>query len=271
MAAFRYWRFIVLENHGDNISAVVDEIDLRTSAGGSRLSVTGNGTASASSVYPGIGSAAGAFDGVVYNTHPSANAWWTNTSVGFPAWIEWDFGAGNEQDINWMGLTNVDTGAAATGSVKRGMLVCSNDRLAWKHHVGVVEHPNTQAATVGYSAGTGVGVSEASAAASDPTSDGLPTILNLPGMVDLENSGDGVISGTVKIDGDPLDTPVRRQVILLREPGAFAIRETWSDLVTGAYEFSGINRRYKYTVLAYDNTHSYRAVLADNVTPDLMT
>lgn len=272
MAAHRYWRLFITVNNGDSLTAV-DELDLRASGGGSRLSVTGNGTATASSTYPGGGgnyAPSGAFDGVAFSTNPSPNAWFSNTT-GTPWWLKWDFGAGNAQDINWMGLTNVPLAPNVVNAVKRAVLQWSDDDAAWTSHIFVNDHDVTAGATSIYTFDSSAGACDGGRLFV-PFEMELPDRTMLPAsmvlLADVEHGGAGVISGTVKIDGDPTDTPVRRRVVLLREPDAVAVRETWSDAVTGAYAFTGVNLAYRYTVLAYDHTHSYRAVVADNVTPD---
>ena len=75
------------------------------------------------------------------------------------------------------------------------------------------------------------------------------------------------LSGTVKYKNTPTNTPVHRKVWLLREPGMRPIATTWSDATTGAYEFRYIAGGYKYTVVSFDYTQNYRAVIADNLPP----
>lgn len=84
---------------------------------------------------------------------------------------------------------------------------------------------------------------------------------------DMEHGGDGLIKGTVKVKGAPNNVPVARKVRLIRDVDAICIRETWSDPVTGAYTFAEIDRSVSYTVLSYDYTESFRAVVADRVVP----
>lgn len=81
---------------------------------------------------------------------------------------------------------------------------------------------------------------------------------------DVQDGGTGRVSGTVKETGAPADVPVHRKVRLLEETGGRTIRETWSDPVTGYYEFNDLSRAQKYTVISYDYLHNYRAVIADN-------
>ena len=83
--------------------------------------------------------------------------------------------------------------------------------------------------------------------------------------------GQGRIPGTVKKDADPADLPLRRRVRLIREIDGRVIRETWSDAATGEYLFTGVSEHETYTVISYDHAHEYRAVVADNITPDVMS
>lgn len=82
--------------------------------------------------------------------------------------------------------------------------------------------------------------------------------------------GRGRIAGTVKEKANPTDKPVARRVRLYREPDGRLIRTVWSDPVTGAYEFYGIPMDAKYTVVSHDYLSLYRAVLADNLAPELI-
>jgi hypothetical protein len=88
-------------------------------------------------------------------------------------------------------------------------------------------------------------------------------------LQDTAYGGDGRVAGTVKVKGAP-DYAVYRRVRLIRERDGVFIRETWSHPVTGAYVFDGVDRTQKYTVLSYDHTFNFRAVVADNLTPEVM-
>lgn len=77
--------------------------------------------------------------------------------------------------------------------------------------------------------------------------------------------GRGSLTGTVKNLGSP-NQPVRRRVQLIHEKTGFVIRETLSDAVTGEYTFSEISPQGTYSVVAYDHTGTFRAVVADNLT-----
>lgn len=83
--------------------------------------------------------------------------------------------------------------------------------------------------------------------------------------------GQGSIPGTVKKDADPADLPLSRRVRLIREIDGRVIREAWSDAATGEYLFTGVSEHETYTVISYDHAHEYRAVVADNITPDVMS
>lgn len=97
-----------------------------------------------------------------------------------------------------------------------------------------------------------------------------PRVASLLNPFDRVDGGPGRIVGTVKEKNTPANTPLKRRVVLLSMPGSRAMRETWSDPVTGAYEFKEIAVDRTYTVLAYDHTGVYRGVVADNLTPELM-
>lgn len=81
--------------------------------------------------------------------------------------------------------------------------------------------------------------------------------------------GPGVIAGTVKEKGTP-DRPLVRRVQLISENTRVLVAETWSD-ATGDYRFEFIDPAQRYTVVSYDHEHLYRAVIADNLQPQLMS
>lgn len=85
---------------------------------------------------------------------------------------------------------------------------------------------------------------------------------------DIHFGGNGVIAGTVKEKGSP-DQPLMRQVLLISENARTLVADTWSD-ANGNYRFERIDPAQRYTVVSYDHLHLYRAVVADNLRPDLM-
>jgi hypothetical protein len=80
-------------------------------------------------------------------------------------------------------------------------------------------------------------------------------------------TGRGRVRGTVKVTPD---TPVSRRVRLIREVDGMVIREGTSDPVTGAYDFQFVDELQKWTVVSYDFENLFRAVIADNLTAELM-
>lgn len=94
--------------------------------------------------------------------------------------------------------------------------------------------------------------------------------LRLTRTTDLLSGGKGVIRGTVFEKGTP-NLVLKRKVRVHRESNGEAVQQTWSDAETGAYTFVGLDPRVKYTVIAYDYKHNYRAVVADNLTPEVPT
>lgn len=99
---------------------------------------------------------------------------------------------------------------------------------------------------------------------SQPTHSALGVLLQTNNAAPA--AGRGSIIGTVKEKGAP-NMPVKRRVILVDERSMSAFAETWSDAVTGAYRFDNLDTALKFTVLSYDHTGNYRAVIADGQVP----
>ena len=79
---------------------------------------------------------------------------------------------------------------------------------------------------------------------------------------DYQFGGKGRIAGTVKEKGTP-DQPLQRRVQLYDETSKIMTREVWSDPTTGAYVFENIDPTLTYTIISYDYTGAYRAVMAN--------
>ena len=93
-------------------------------------------------------------------------------------------------------------------------------------------------------------------------------------MPDLQTGmlgkGVGRVHGTVKLKSEPENTPLRRKVWLLRQRDGVKIRETWSDALTGAYEFKYIDEEQLWTVISFDHTHDKGCVSADGLVPEVI-
>lgn len=87
---------------------------------------------------------------------------------------------------------------------------------------------------------------------------------------DVEDFGVHRVQGTVKEKSTPDNIPLRRRVQLYHQRSGRMIRELWSDEVTGAYSFDYIRGDAVYFVVAFDHLQNYRAVIADNITPELI-
>lgn len=98
MSAHRYWRIFCTQNAGAASFTTANEVEFHTSIGGS--DVTGSGTAiSGGSGSDGAGNdASKAFDN-------NTGTQWARTSTT-NTWIGYDFGAGNDQDIVELAVTN---------------------------------------------------------------------------------------------------------------------------------------------------------------------
>lgn len=82
--------------------------------------------------------------------------------------------------------------------------------------------------------------------------------------------GHGRIVGTVKEKALPSNAPLRRHVYCMDALTSTIVADLWSDATTGAYVFNDLDLTRRYTVFSYDHTNAYRAVIADNLQPELM-
>lgn len=95
--AHRYWRILI--HHSESLTGGVSaaEIELRASQGGADQ--TGSGTPSASSEYSGTYAASKAFDN-------DSSTFWSSASNDYEEWIKYDFGSGNDVNIEEIIITN---------------------------------------------------------------------------------------------------------------------------------------------------------------------
>ncbi len=94
----------------------------------------------------------------------------------------------------------------------------------------------------------------------------LAELMSSPTLfLDALDGGPGTIYGTVKEKHTPDNAPLYRRVLLIDERSRLTIRETWSDPVTGKFEFRGVRSGVKYTVISYDHLDNFRAVLANGL------
>lgn len=99
-----------------------------------------------------------------------------------------------------------------------------------------------------------------------------PVLQPVAATQDLQDGGGFRIYGTTELDADPTDVPVRRRVQLYSQRDGRLVRETWSDAATGAYRFDRVRGGdgTRYFVVAFDHTRDKRAVVADNLVPEVM-
>ena len=86
---------------------------------------------------------------------------------------------------------------------------------------------------------------------------------------DVEVGGLGTIYGTTKTKGTP-NTSTRARVVLQHQRSKLPVRETWSDPVTGAFVFSGIDTNQQFLTLAEDAAGNFRPVAANRLTPEVL-
>ncbi len=84
------------------------------------------------------------------------------------------------------------------------------------------------------------------------------------------DGGRGLITDTVKTKATLANIPTHCKVRLVRDIDGKVIQEQWTDPVTGTYRFDNFDANHTYTVIAIHPLGSFRAVIADRLTPGLM-
>lgn len=85
---------------------------------------------------------------------------------------------------------------------------------------------------------------------------------------DVEFGGQARIWGTTKIKGTP-NVPTKARVVLQHQRSKLPVRETWSDPVTGAYEFRGMDANQQFLTLVEDAAGNFRPVVASKLVPEV--
>ena len=266
MPTAQHWRLIANSSNGGSFTELTEVAFL--DATGSDLST--GGTASASSEFSGTYSAAKAFD--------KSNATnWSSTSSSFPNHIQYDHLAPVSVEGVRITLTNSGNAPVSLGGLR---VRYSTDGTTWSDELFLKVEVGGYAPVAGATFDFGfytqaqleTGRPDGFLFADSPVPSGTSLIFLSDGVRsyrDFEFGGSGRIAGTVKEDGTP-DVPVKRRVRLHREQDGLLVREVWSHPTTGAYSFDYIDTTKRYTVITYDYEHDYRAVIADNITPEAM-
>lgn len=86
---------------------------------------------------------------------------------------------------------------------------------------------------------------------------------------DAEFGGTGRIFGTTKTKASPSNLPTKARVVLLHQRSKVLVRATWSDPVTGAFAFDGLDVQQEFIALAEDAAGNFRAVAAQRLAPEV--
>lgn len=269
MAAHRHWALSMLARPGSGNGVGVSEIEMRGSVGGADLCV--GGTASGVSNFGHV--PANAFD----NNNTTI---WHNAGTG-GLWARLAYQFLTDVDVVEIKVRNAP--ATPYSGIQFGPLACrvewSDDGTNW--FIGSrcfdtsILGNDEEIVVGGISDAAPGGVFSESPFVKSENAPPWPVTVKVavPMIGFVQNSsygGRGRISGTVKIKGTP-NYAVYRKVRLVREIDAICVAEQWSDPVTGVYQFDYYDETKKYTVISYDYENDFRAVIADNLTPDIIT
>ena len=272
MAAHRYWRATALEAYGGRDLELGALHLLSASA---RVDAAAALTAS---VAPDVSGSLAALQDEVLTT---AARWSGNAAASLV--FQWDFGGG-PVDVTDIRLS----GDSAARFPLVAKMECSDDAAAWTDAFTVagIAWPGVATMTASVAGRIATNFVKGRAAPAAPLvviSNAPPMVYGVavptPGVVRLKvtdgsvrdytagvlGQGIGRVRSTVQEKGTP-NTPVHRRVRLVRECDGLVLREQWSDPVTGAYDFQFVDEMQTYTVLSYDHTRNFRAVIADGLT-----
>lgn len=263
-------RYFQLLNHAPQSGAggyySIGDIEVREYSGSPNLCSGGTAFGN-SNYYP----PERAFDGEIT---VAGNKWWTG-NPGDGRTIGYDFGV--PRTFSEITIRNRDYSDSAQ-TIKVFDIQISGDGVAWTTVLVVTDHPGTPSLDTTY-------------AVENPPEPTTRALINLLGRQNNEvpnallsrtgvydraavlgtnniyHGGSGRVAGTVKYKPN---SPVHRKVRLVDEKTGVLVREMWSTPITGAYSFDYVDETRKYTVLSYDYTGAYRAVIADNLAPELI-
>lgn len=266
-----FWRLRFAASQGGTYTQIAELAFLAED--GQTLLSTG-GTGSASSSYGSGWAASRAFDG-------NTGTQWCSAAGGWPHWLAYAFaspvivgairlrcgmdGANLPRHSLDLSLQHSDDGTVWSDGGDAGLL-CDGSFTANAQLLMAVVRPAPLLQTAPHA------LQRLTSPNTDLTS--LPSIHTrqyrglFSGCRNIHFGGNGQISGTVKEKGQP-DQPLVRQVLLYSENTHTLVASTWSE-ADGTYRFDRLDREQRYTVISTDYRQLYRAVIADNLKPELM-
>lgn len=266
MAAHLHWR--ILFDKGAGATVDLREVGFFDAAGAD-LSVGGVG--SASSEYGGSYLKAYLFDKNV-NTYYA-----TASGASYPQWVGYTFaGAVDVQKVRVYPVTYPGGISYAPTNVR---LQFSDDGAVWSPPQSLIE------VSGGLDQGLDTMLALPIAFDGPLLATGMQSwmVRSIPGAlltvatgrqqlaVDLQFGGSGRIWGTTKIKGaaGTPDAPARSRVVLLHQRSKLPVREVWSDPITGAFVFEGIDTTQQFLTLAEDAAGNFRPVAASRLAPEV--
>lgn len=273
MPAARYWRAVGLQSVG---GGALELSALHLYLGGVRV----DGPATLTSTFaPDSGALA-----ALQDDDTATTARWLDVSApGFA--LVWDFGAGNTQDA---GAVRLGSGATYAEWLETLTLQHSSNGVVWATFksvpafswpgVNAMQDVSDLTATVQRKLGVKQSdppIFLSGGGAGDTVPVLPPTTIHLDRQ-DANGTETNAPATRYRIPGPrwvkektaSTNVPLRRRVQLYNQRDSRLVREVWSDPVTGEYSFDNIRGDTTYFVIAFDHTGHYRAVIADNLTPE---
>ena len=260
MAAHRYWRVRFWESTGANDIWLAEVEFVAVGSAAVVVPVAALSSGDWSTAY----AARQAFDG----QKTSGNGWASNS---VPCWIGGDFGAPVDIDAarifnGWQASAHDEL--PVLGAVA---LEYSDDGVVWTEF----SRSSSGASQVGgvitvqrVQLGATVSI-RLKVAAAAPLHRYSTAALPLKVARDTEFGGRGRLWGTTKTKASPSNLPTKARVVLLHQRSKLPVREVWSDPITGAFVFEGIDTTQQFLTLAEDAAGSFRPVAASRLVPEV--
>ena len=271
----RYFRLFIESNNGSEYTSL-NEVRLLSGEVNRALYCA---TTQSSYFGPGSSTASRAVDG--NTTDYVGSVWVSETGAAFPHWLTFDLGGEYLIDSLQLFPQNWAEGPARA---PRSFSLQSSDYPSgpWRDILSVT-------GATGWTAGSGRTWAVESSVQTGLAPRRTPTALSTfdvaagttvptfstrkaPALAtarDVEHGGPGTIYGTTKTKGAP-NLPTKARVVLLHQRSKLPVRETWSDPVTGYFEFRGIDVNQQFLTLAEDAAGNFRPVAANRLTPEVL-
>ena len=266
-----YWRLWITENNGDAYTSLQE---LRLFAGSSTVTYNGMVTGQ-SSYFDAINNTAGRLvNGELVDF--VYNVWVSATGANLPHWVS--FRLDSAAKVTGLQLWPQNYAGGPSRAPKSFALQSSSNGENWVDRLTVTGASDWTAGVpktwVVHAPDGAVApfVHTGMLKATEAASSDVPAFATMASRSqlarDIEFGGAGTVYGTTKTKGAP-NLPTKARVVLLHQRSKQPVREVWSDPITGAFVFEGIDTTQQFLTLAEDAAGNFRPVAASRLVPEV--